>query len=62
MVFVLTILKTYRGRHRHHFTSSRRFDIISLVLRDGTFVIELLGLSFENDATYFPFTGAVYYA
>jgi hypothetical protein len=62
MVFGLTILKTYRGRHSHHFIPSKQFDIVSLVLRDGVFVIVQLLLWFENDASYFPFTGAVYYA
>jgi len=45
MIFVLTILQTYRGRHRHHFISSGRFDIVSLVLRDGAIYYAIMVLS-----------------
>jgi len=34
-IFILTILKTYKGRRRHHLISLRRINIVSLILRDG---------------------------
>jgi len=54
LVFILTILKTYRGRNRHHFISSRRFDIVSLVLRDGAVYYAIMVLSnLANIATFY---------
>ena len=41
LVFILTILKTYQARPRHHFIPPRRTKIVSLVLRDGTSVDKL---------------------
>ena len=41
LVFILTVLKTYQARPRHHFIPLRCTNIVSLVLRDGTSVDEL---------------------
>jgi len=35
LVVALTLLKTYNARSQHNFTSMRRINIMSLVLRDG---------------------------
>jgi hypothetical protein len=35
LIFILTLLKTYRVRPRHHFMLQKRINIVSLVLRDG---------------------------
>ena len=35
LIFILTVIKTYKGGHRHNFLSVKRINIVSLVLRDG---------------------------
>jgi hypothetical protein len=40
LIFILTVLKTYKGRHRHNFILVKRITIVSLVLRDGVSVDE----------------------
>ncbi|KIM84273.1 hypothetical protein PILCRDRAFT_818609 [Piloderma croceum F 1598] len=45
LIFVLTVLKTYKGRHRHHFISMRRINIVSLVLRDGATYYAVMALA-----------------
>ena len=51
LVFVLTLLKTYKMRPRHDFTPLGRINIVSLVLRDGMSVDRLL-YYYETDLNY----------
>jgi len=60
LIFILTVLKTYKGRHRHRFISMRRINIVSLVLRDGVSANEPLHCC-ETDLKYFHCLGATYY-
>jgi hypothetical protein len=40
LIFILMVLKTYKGRHRRNFISVKRINIVSLILRDGASVDE----------------------
>jgi hypothetical protein len=40
LIFILTLLKTYRARPRHNFMLQKRINIVSLVLRDGKSIMD----------------------
>ena len=52
LIFILTVLKTYKGRHRHYFIPVKRINIVSLVLRDGVSIDESLRFC-ETDLSNF---------
>jgi len=45
LVVALTLRKTYNARPQHNFTSIRRIDIISLVLRDGAVYYAVMAMA-----------------
>ena len=60
LIFILTVLKTYNGRRRHHLITLRGINIVSLVLRDGASIDEPLYFG-KTDLSYFSVIGAIYY-
>jgi len=62
LVVALTLRKTYNARPQHNFTSIRRIDIISLVLRDGAVYYAVMAMAnLANLLTfYMPSSKAVY--
>ncbi|KIM74113.1 hypothetical protein PILCRDRAFT_828522 [Piloderma croceum F 1598] len=45
LIFILTLLKTYRVRPRHDFILPKRINIVSLVLRDGAIYYAVMVLA-----------------
>jgi len=54
LIFILTVLKTYNGRRRHHLITLRRINIVSLVLRDGAiYYVVMVLANLANILTFY---------